>query len=236
MRKANKPEIIRLITPEFRMSYPNLIEPRGFENKGNPSYSIEAIFNKSDMDKFKQLVDDKFVDVKLEDVLKKVAKQTWKGINVKTEIYDKGNWHIKNGNDIIKQRQSDDKKVIEEVYQDKKVVRFKCGAEYPPRLQYRKNREVINLLRENMDLRAIASRLFSAGNYAYAEIAVSATEVTGSKYTPCYLNSIMHTRNGDPIGGQSYMDKYNNLTGGEDYSDPTEGINDYPEDDDEIPF
>jgi hypothetical protein len=202
-----------LITPEFRMSYPQLITPKKFQNKGEPTYNLEMIFDPEDLAKFKLLDEtpadpaNPFIDVDVQQMILQVIKGKWGDINVKQEFAT--SWPVKSGDTISAKRKGKGAEAL----LGKKVIKCKASAEYPPRLYY-------------TDDDGERKEIY----HAFAEVTAKALDTAQGKFVTFYLNSIKMTRRDEKFGGGSIFDKFDQsgVTGGE------SNVNPLTEDD--IPF
>jgi hypothetical protein len=221
-----------LITPEFRMSYPNLITPKQFQNKGEPTYSMEMIFEPEDLGRFKLLDDPsgKFVDVDVQQMCLAVIKGKWGEIDVKSEFAR--SWPVKSGDTLAENRKSKGKKALD-AYLGKKVIRCKASANYPPRLYFQEDGERKEIVRGSDTSTTKGKQLFVGGFYAFAELTVKALDTAQGKFVTFYVNSVKLTREGERFGGPSMMDRFDQsgVSGGQTAHDPTAGMTD-----DDIPF
>lgn len=237
---------IQLITPEFRMSFPNLVVPKRYKEKGKetgePFFNLEMLIDPQDMTKFKRWdeASQSLTDVDLSKVCVEVAKSAFPGINMKDEFKVGTNWPIHDGTALA------DKKEAEAAargknkdcghYRDLKIIKAKTKEENPPRLYIREGGKNVQLAQAIEVQAAKAKQLFAGGNYAYAEISVAGTESAGRKYISFYVNSVVFTREGDRIGGSSLMDRFDGYASQTTDYDPTDGLDDLMGSDDDLPF
>lgn len=232
-----------LITPQFRMSYPNLVKPRRYEEngkaQGDPKFSTEMLIPTEDMGTFKKWneTNESFDDVDFARICAGLAKGAWPDINLKEAVVQGGlGWPISDGNTIADKKVSGGKKEDSvAAYRGMKLTRAKSNEDMPPRLycyEDKKKRQLVRGMDADMEK---AANLFKGGSYAYAEITVKAVEMAGRKYVTSYLNGVVFVKQGELLGAPSVMDRYDaGITGGESDYDPTDGLdNDL---DDEIPF
>lgn len=224
-----------LITPECRMSFPNLVKPRAFQQggkeKGEPRYSVEMIFDPNDLGKFKapDEASGGFVDVDIRQVAADVAKEKWPDINVKESVQNRSlGWLINDG--AAKADARKEKGKDSEHYRGMKIISAKASVEYPPRLLVPTSDGRKTVMRGLDSDESLAAQYFVGGNYAIAEVNVKAVDTPQGRYVTCYLNSIKFTRQGERLGGASLMERFEGIEGGESDHDPTEGM------DDDIPF
>lgn len=231
-----------LLTPVFRMSFPNLWEPRPFmkngKPRGEPNYNLQMMFEPADLLKFK-LYDEStgnLVDSDIARVLVDIAKEKWPDINVKEAVAAKDlKWPIKSGDDIHAKKSAAGKKGTE-FYQGLKIISAKSASDYPPMLSYKEKGEIKRIARGTDSGAALAKNFFSGGNYAFAELNVKASEMKDDdddvkKYLSFYVNSVRFVKEGERIGGGGgLMDRFEGVNGGETDYDPTKDM------DDEIPY
>lgn len=219
-----------LITPEFRMSYPNLVTPRAFKGKsGEPVYNVEMLFPAEQLEEFK-LFDEKaqeFITVDVRQVASAVAKEEWAGIDVKAEFQVGKNWPILTGDDLADKKDAAGKSG--DAYRGMKVIRAKASNEYPPRLYCSEDGQRKQLVRGLETDENRAKQLFVGGHYAFAEVTCKAQETPQGKFITFYINSVRFLREGERLGSPSLMDRFDGVQGGQEDYDPTAGM------DDEIP-
>lgn len=243
---ANKSRTV--LTPEFRMSFPNLVKPKEFIDKGKPSgkffYNTEMIFTEDALKKFRVLRDGSLVSVDFASLLAELAKDAWgsetnpetgQPLTVKemfAGVLAKG-WPLRKGDviaDVLKAKgKSGDH------YRGMRVMSAKSNVTdkvTPPTLsidQKGGHRTLNRLVETDMQT---ARSAFVGGNFAVAELNIVANVVGGLKYLTAYLNEVRYTREGPKFGGQggALMSKFEGISGGESDHNPTEGM------DDEIPF
>ncbi len=232
-----------LITPTFRMSYPNLLKARAFGKKsdqdsGDPRYSVEQIYDAESLTKF-QIFDEKvqkFVDVDVRRVAAAIAKEEWPDLSVKDAVAAGVlGWPIKDGDQHAAKREIEGKKNSEQ-YLGKKIMYAKANVDYPPRLYYMKDGKREQIVRGTTAGDQLATQLFYGGAYAFAEITVKAVLSGSNKFVTCYLNSIRFVKDGDRFGGGSMMDRFDGIDGGTADIDPTGGVETGADADDDIPF
>lgn len=240
-----------VLTPEFRMSFPNLIKAKPYVEKGKSpdtakfSYSVEGIFPEASLVEFQVLRDGALVKVNIQDVLVELAREKWgSAINPETQkpwtikemfagVAQKG-WPLKRGDVIADGLKAKGKNG--EQYRGMRVIPMKSNVSdkvQPPSLgiaqkggAYKINR----LVEADMDK---ARQAFVGGNYAMAELNISASEVGGMKYLTAYINLVRYTREGPKLGGGggALMERYDGVNGGSSSHDPTEGLVE-----EEVPF
>jgi len=239
MAKENEARIV--LTPTFRLYYPTLLTPRPYQEggqpKGKPRYSLGMILEPNQLKDFKEFDEatETFQDVSFSTVLTEVAEKAWgrEIENIREAVKHGGiNWPIKKGETISAKK---DGKHAEHL--DGKYL-INCGSieDYPPVLKAKVDGVRKTLVRGTTDGDSKIKNLFTGGNYAYAELNVKATEVSGQKYLTLYLNGVTFVKPGEAIGGGGAggtMERYANTQGGEADVDPNDGGEGG---DDEIPF
>lgn len=215
-----------LITPEFRLSYPNLVTPRAYQDKGDKKYSLEMLFDPESMGKFKapDEASGTFVDVNLAQIAAEVAKEEWNGINVKEAVGSGAlGWPINSGDAKADKREM--KKKSGDHYRGLKVISAKASLEYPPTLYVKKTDGGWGRMMRGMDSEeSQANNLYAGGNYCFAEINVKAVETPQGNFVTVYVNSVKFLREGERLGGQSLMERFDGIGGGQSDHDPTAGM------------
>ena len=225
-----------LITPEFRISYPQLVTPKKFQNKGEPTFTLEMIFDPEALSKF-QLLDEApadpknpFFDVDVQQMILAVIKGKW-GADTYSKDEWVRNWPVKSGDILANKRKGKGKEAI----LGKKLIKCKASAEYPPELLYLED-GVTKAINRGVDSQLVkAKALFVGGFYGFAEVTAKALDTPQGKFVTFYLNSIKLTREGERLGGESLMRRFDQsgVSGGVSGVDPTSGMGD---DDSDIPF
>lgn len=234
-----------VLTAVGRMSFPNVKDPKPFQGKGDPKFSVEMLFEPEDLKRFKAANKEtgQIEEVDLTKVCGRVFSKNFPNVKIKDQFNTKDqhgqveNWVIKNGNATAKRKKAEGKKGAEN-YEGKIHFQAKTNQEYPPRLYVlNKDRTKTELVRGIDADEAKMKALFVGGNYAYAEISVKAYETPQGRFVTFYLGSLVFVKTGERFGGQSLVDRYegDDLTGAaaEDH-DPTAGSEDG--DDDSIPY
>lgn len=234
-----------VLTPVGRMSFPNVKDPKPYQGKGDPKYSVELLFEPEDLKRCKAVNPEtnQFEDVDLTKVCSRVFKKNFPNVkvadqfNTKDEYGQVENWVIKNGNATSKRKRAEKKKGAEN-YEGKIHFQAKTNQEYPPRLFVLNKDRTKTELHRGIDAdEAKIKALFVGGNYAYAEINVKAYGTPQGRFVTFYLGSLVFVKTGERFGGQSLVDRYDgeDLTGAaaEEYN-PTDGA--APADDDDVPY
>ncbi len=181
---SNKSEIV--VTPGFRMVWPNLFEPRAFMRDGKPTgepkYSLTMLFDPEDISGLKQ-------------VAAKVAQAQWPGRDLKELKFP-----FKNGNALAKKKADAGKDGS--FYEGKVVV--KTSAKFAPVVADMKRKEILD-----------PKRVYS-GAYGYAELNFVAYPGVGGGQdgVTCYVNFVMISdRKGDRIAGRNIEDVFAGIDG-----------------------
>lgn len=230
---------ISLITPEFRLSFVNLVIPQPYmENgkpKGDPYFSLEMLFDPEDMKSFKRWDEDAqdLIDVDVARICVEAAKNAWPGINVQEEFTVGDNWPIHDGDAHADAKEAAGKKNVDH-YRGIKLIKAKTNQDIPPRLYIMEKGKRVQLAQAIEADANRAKQLFAGGNYAYAELSCAGVMSGKNKYITFYVNSVVFTREGDRLGGSSLMDRFEGYKSQTTDYDPTDGMD--GDLDDEIPF
>lgn len=225
---------IKIFTPKFRMSFPKLVVPEPFmekgKAKGEPVYTLQALFEPDVLDQFQiyNQDNDSFESISVQDAVAQAVTQRFPGINMREEAA--ANilmWPIESG-DAHADAQVAKGKKEESVahYRGLKIIKMKTGAEFAPGLYDGDNKQ---LSRGNPADMTRAKELFYGGAYAVAEVNISPNEFGGRKYATFYINAVVFSGDGERLGGGgSMMGRYLGVKGGESDHNPMP--------DNEIPF
>jgi len=231
---AAKKNFIEILVPKFRLSYPHLIEAVQYKEDGIPKgdfeYKAQMIFDPDDLSQFKVRGEDGNLKFKnINDIIRDIIKLEWPDITIKEHFHLNKNWSVIDGDYIAAQMDKKEKEGGEN-YVGKKIINTKTKVKQPPQLQFLENDKRKNIPRTDTGEKH-AAQLFVGGNYCRAGINIVPLEVSGTKYTTFYLQSIVFIEEGERLGRKSIMD-LEDFSGyqGEASHDPTEGL------DDEIPF
>ena len=222
---AQKSASLLLRTPVFRMSYPNLVDPKPYQDpktgkKGDPTYNVEALIKPDDIAKFQVLRDDTWEEVDVKQAMAEVAKTEWTDINLKEAVAQKAlGWPLKDGEKKKAEREAKGKKG--DVYEGVKVLPLKASKDYPPQLYVVEGGKFRELSRANEADKAKAEQLFVGGYYAKGNVNLKAVETPQGRYVTFYLNAIVFIREGERIGGMSAEERFGGIEGGESDYDPT---------------
>ena len=244
---TNKNPSVTVITEPFILSYPKLmkaepyIDPETKQPKGDPVYSFEAIsaldalaawdiYTKDSEDPTKG---------KIEVRLVALAKEKWgDDFDVKAAVEHGGlKWPFKSGN-----AKADEKGAKADHYRDTKFWRGKALAEIngspnePSLYDGSTGGELIKLRRSTEAGKTRIGELFYGGAICTAELNAVAGTTGDNKYVTFYVNSIVFECDGDRLGGGSRIERARGVKGGESATDPSEGMKDANELEDEIPF
>ncbi len=174
-----------VVTPEFRMVWPNLFEPRAFirdgKPTGEPKYGLTMLFDPEEVRDLKGIA-------------AKVAKAQWPGRDLKELKFP-----FKNG-DALAKKQAEAKK-DGSFYEGKVVV--KTSSKFAPQVVDLERKEILD-----------PKRVYS-GVYGYAELNFVAYPGVGGGQdgVTCYVNFVMVSRNGDRIAGRNVEDVFAGIDG-----------------------
>lgn len=225
---AQKKEYINVMTPELRMSYPNLVTPRGYENpvtrqKGTPEYSVEGLIPTDKLGEFvitKNNVAVSKVDIR--QYIMQLTQEKWPGINVQENLTNKMlRWPIASGDAKAEERERAGKDG--KAYKGHYILRMKSPEKNPPHLHTEMNGRVVELSRGNAGDMAIANEKFTGGNYAQFIISLAASEVNNIKYVTVYVNRVAFSRPGEKLGGfdaSASFSVFQGITGGQSSANP----------------
>lgn len=234
-----------VLTPEFRMVWPNFVTATEYKEKGKGtgrfSYSGEGLFTEESLKKFRVLRDGNLVEVDVSMLLRELAIEKWPELAAQGALaaafagpLAKG-WPLKRGDARAEELAKAGKSG--EHYKGHRYMNIKSNVTdkvQPPALSIvnpdgKTFRSLQRMLPSDME---IAKMAFVGGNYAVAELNIAASEVGGLKYLTPYINSVRFTREGAKFGGQGgqLMSRFQGIKGGTQDHDPTDGL------DAEIPF
>jgi hypothetical protein len=215
------------------MSFPKLLTPEVYKDKatgklnGEPKYSLRMILDPADTKKFKQEVDGKFADVDVVEVCKRLAALQWPNLTL-PEIFPKlpngmSAWPIQMGDKIMEVNAKKAKPSKMDYLAGKVQISATASEKVPPRLSYYDTvaGKRITLDRENPDDVKKIKKLFDGGNYAFCEVSIVPVEVSQKCYLTFYVNHVAFKKEGEKFGGQSLMDRFDGIDGGEGDFDPT---------------
>ena len=194
MANSNPNDLI--ITPEFRMVFPQLFEPKPVVVKGkevgDPIYSLLMMFEPSAIKPVKEKAAE-------------VARQKWPNRDL-TEL----NMPFQSGDEQAKNAAAKDKdgSFFEGMQLLKTKSKFQPGVVGPNK------QEILN-----------ASDIYS-GCYGYAEVNfVSYDGISNNPDgVTAYLNHVMKSRDGERLAGRTAKDVFSGIEGGESDYDPTSDI------------
>lgn len=198
---AEKNNVGRMLTPEARVLYPHLFEPRT-EAAGRklrtPQYEADLVFDTDAIDEMKR-----------EAI--KVAHAKWPGRDLKTLKFP-----FKAGNQTNAKRTEKAKKPIEAIA-DKIVLKVKAAEQYPPQVVDHNGDQIIN-----------RTQVYS-GCYGFAEINFVAYDGNGEEIkdgVTVYINAFMKSRDGEKVGGRDAKQIFAGVIGKQTQEDPTAGLDD----------
>lgn len=200
-------ERVDYVTPEARLAYLNLFEPKHFMRNGKPmgeaKFSLMMLFPKGDVD-----------DLKAGAL--KAARAEWPGVKA-SDV----RWPFKDG-DKEADRLIAKGKTEAQVEFMRGLILVKAASKYAP--------EVVDANRKPI----VSKDAVYSGVYGHVAGVFNAYEQDdGEKGVGLYFDKVLISRKGDRIagGGRSAADVFAGVSGGTSNVDPTEGL-----DDDEIPF
>lgn len=249
-----------VLTPEFRGSYVNVIEPTEFREPGKPpsgkwAYTSEMIFTEDSLTKFRVDRDGTLVFVDIRKILEEIALEAWPELAGPAQPgqqftplqlafigpLSKG-WPLRKGDQVadkaLRNAAAANKPPPNvDHYRGNRVIAAKSNVTpktQPPALAHivKGNSKPQPLNRAMPSDMQSAKPLMVGGNHFVAEINLKATEVGGLKFIVPYLNAFTYTREGAKFGfqGGALMSRFEGVAGGESSHDPTAGL------DAEIPF
>ena len=182
-----------VVTPEFRLVYPNLFEARAFvrdgKPQGEPKYGLVMLFKPDEIDGMKSTAAG-------------VAKAKWPGRDLKELKFP-----FKKGDAEAKKRE--DKGKDGSFYAGTVVI--KASSKYQPQVVDMDRKDILD-----------PKRVYS-GVYAFAELNFVAYNGVGGGQdgVTCYVNFVMISRKGDRIAGKTADDVFSGVQGGDTNVDPT---------------
>ena len=236
-----------ILTPTFRLSYPTLVVPEKFKDpetgqeKGDPVYNMEMIFDPEDLTKFQVENTDTgewdLIDVRA--LGAQLAKQKWhteeEPFNPAEAVKHGGlGWPFKNGDERAKKKGGN-----ADHLKGKTLVRAKAlseinGKPNAPRLYYTEDGDLKQIVRGSDAAKEQAAAMFYGGAMCSAELSIVASEFATKKYITIYINGVVFDAHGERLGSGSALERFRGVRGGQSNYDPTEGMGTSLED--EIPF
>lgn len=231
---ADKPKNnITVLTPAFRMSFPNLIEAKPVvmqgKAQGDPIFSMTGILDPEATKQFK-VVDPKdatkLIDADINLLILQIAKAEWPTLDIKNEMAK--TWPVYSG-DIYAAAQVEKGK-SGDAYVGKKLFNMKAQQEYPPTLRAVVDGKVKIFNRGMPSDMQLAKHLFTGGHYAMAELNLVPYKIGPAKdasftyYVTAYMNNVRFVKEGERFGGQSMMDRFAGVDGGSSDIDPTRDL------------
>jgi hypothetical protein len=216
----------------IRMSYPELMKATAFKDqktkkdKGDPKYKLEMLVDPATYPKFWVKNDEKaFVACDIKEVLKEMVAEMWPGKALK-ELFPlnkkgiRAGWPLKDGDKLA--AYNEENKKTGDHYKGMTAISCQAAEEYPPKLYHRVSGKAVELKRDDDADMAKARKMFQAGNYGVVEATIVAIEVDEKFFLTFYINGIVFTKEGTPIGSGSMGDRFDGVMGGEtDEYDPT---------------
>jgi hypothetical protein len=245
---ANDNVSVTLLTQPFTLSFPEVLTAKAYQEKGkppkgDPEFSFEGI---SDLDNLTgwQILDRDKSDWYVGDVQKrlvKLAKERWgDDLNVAEAVKSGAiGWPFKSGD-----AKAAAKPGKADHYQGRKSWRAHAktviaGRANEPAL-YEANADgtlkTPRLMRSTEEGKARINELFYGGAICTAELNAVAMQTPQGKYVTLYFNSLVFETDGERLGGGSHMERQRGVRGGVTQYDPSEGMGEAGELDDEIPF
>jgi hypothetical protein len=165
---------IKMITPTFRVSYPNVFTPRENKLSGKMEFSVQALFPKgTDL-------------TALEKAIQAVIVEKWPNVAKRAGL----KMPLKKQED----RALTDEKTGKEILQPP----YERGALYLNLKTDEKNQpQVLDQRKAPID-----PVDFYAGCFARASVTVSAYDKNGNKGVSVYLNNLQKVKDGEPLGGR----------------------------------
>lgn len=230
-----------LITPTFRMSYPNLLVATQYQGKGEFTYNMQGIYDPETLSQFRVPNDatGKFDFADVVEVVKRVAKEEW-GVESGPDMGPTPDnptiqWPIKRGTleaqRINKAREAKGESPIDLGHiEGKALIGCKAYTKYAPKLWFPDGDKFVQVVRGDEFSEQKAAQFFYGGAYAYAAVTAKATISGANRFVTFYVNDVRFVRHGDRLGSGSMMERFEGIHGGESQFDATQGM------DDEIPF
>ena len=243
---TNKNPSATVITQPFILSYPTLLNPEPYKEngvaKGDPIYSFEAISELDDLKSWDILDRDKdeFRKGGVEARLEALAKEKWgDDFDVRGAIKHGGlAWPFKSGDKKAEKAGEKGKH-----YRDKRFFRAKAlasigGTPFSPALYVSdENGQLTKVVRSSEAGKQLIVDKFYGGAICTAELNAVAGMSGDNKYVTFYINSVVFENDGDRLGGGSHIERMRGVSGGETPYDPTGGMKDDEEiDNEEIPY
>ena len=233
MAKSKNPSTL-LLSPVVRLSYPKLIKAEPFKDpttgqeKGDPVFNTEMLCPADDLSKFRTWNEEKgeWKYDNLNSFCGRLAKQRFgDDFDVGAAIKHDGiKWPVTNGDKNAERGEK------YEHYAGHYVVRGKAlseinGRPNAPSLYYMEDGKRKAIARGTDQGNQLAGDMFYGGAWVVVELSAVAGDAGGNKYVTLYMNSVMFIRNDDKFGGgNSLMDRFEGVTGGESDYDPTDGM------------
>jgi hypothetical protein len=241
MATGKKRLYIKVHTPEFRVSFPQVFQPKAVNPKDTPKYSVVALIPKS-IDLSKPITNKKGKEISLG--MKKAMIRL-----LKNQYPDKFAAHGTNwkdwadedtgeGRPVLPFRDGDkDKKYSKQKgYPGHFFVRF-SSKDMPGLVDIKRGKDGKRLpITEEKG----GARILYPGCYARAVISMTTFEYMGKYGVTCYLNSLMKTKDGEPLGNradaQTDFDDFGGEVEADDDMDDDQDSSDDNDDDDSDSF
>lgn len=192
-----------VVTPEFRMVFPTLFEPKAFKEGAQAKYSLVMLFDAASD------------TTELIEAFKRTAAQRWPNRNFREDIqYNRFIWPFKTGEQMISNAVKKGKKAENLTYYEGTVV-LKGDTTFPPGVVGPSKQEIVN------------PKDVYGGCYGFAELNIVAYDgvgATGADGVKAYLNHVMKSRDGEKLAGRSAADAFGGIAGQQSAADPTAGM------------
>jgi len=185
-----------IVTPEFRMVFPQLFEPKPVKvngvERGEPIYSLLMIFEPNDVKTLKQKAAE-------------VAHQKWPNRDLSELLMP-----FIDGDKEAEKSESKDKDGS--FFKGKQLLKTK--SKFAPGVVGPDKKEILN-----------TSDIYS-GCYGYAEVNFATYDgvTPNPDGVTAYLNFVMKSRNGERVAGRTAKDVFSGIEGGESDYDPSSDI------------
>lgn len=233
---------ITVVTEPFILSYPKLLTPEPYmekgKPKGDPAFSFEAISALDTLDwNILNRENETWKHDSIEKRLVVLAREKFgEDFDVRAAVQHGGlTWPFKSGD-----KKADEKGAKAEHYRGKKSWRAKAlavinGNSNEPTL-YSANEDgtLTKIMRSTEAGKQRINELFYGGAICTAELNAVAGQTAQGKYVTFYVNSVVFEHDGDRLGGGSNIEKLRGVAGGTTAYNPTEGMDENL--DEEIPF
>jgi hypothetical protein len=226
---ATKKLYIKVHTPEFRVSYPQVFQPKAVNPKDEPKYSCVGLIPK-EVDLSKPIVNKKGKEISMG--MRKAMIKLLKKAYPEEFAAHGTNWKEWDNRPVLIFRDGD---------KDKKYSKQKG---YPGHFFFRmSSKDVPGLVdvKRGKDGKRLpitedkgGARIFYPGCWARAVISMTTWEYMGKIGVTCYLNSLMKTRDDEPLGNRAdAQTDFDDFGGEAEADDDIDEDNDSGDDDDD---